>query len=97
MIVAWLAARPAFLAWRPLTFTGQISYGLYLFHFPIAFGPLNYLDGLSALPRTIAIVVVSYGLAATSSFLIERRFRVQGRSNPVPASPAPPVQSLATA
>ena len=83
VVVAWLAARPMFLAWRPLTLTGRISYGLYLFHFPIAFGPLNYLDGLSPAPRAIAIIVVSYGLAGGSWLLIERRFVAGRRSSPM--------------
>jgi peptidoglycan/LPS O-acetylase OafA/YrhL len=74
LIVAWFAARPEALAWWPLTATGRISYGLYLFHFPLAFGPLNYLDGLATVPRGIAIIVVSYALACASWFLLERRF-----------------------
>jgi peptidoglycan/LPS O-acetylase OafA/YrhL len=80
LVIAWFAARPAAMAWWPLTATGRISYGLYLFHFPLAFGPLNYLDGLAPVPRGIAIIVVSYVLAGASWVLLERRFLLRHRS-----------------
>ena len=35
IIVAWAAGHPQALAWRPLTGTGRISYGLYLYHYPL--------------------------------------------------------------
>jgi peptidoglycan/LPS O-acetylase OafA/YrhL len=32
---------------RPLAFTGRISYGLYLYHFPLQAGPFAVFDGLA--------------------------------------------------
>jgi peptidoglycan/LPS O-acetylase OafA/YrhL len=71
VLVAWFAAGPSRLARWPLTGTGRISYGLYLFHYP--------LIGLAAWPVLIA---ATYGLAAASWWGVERH--VVRRRSPAP-------------
>jgi peptidoglycan/LPS O-acetylase OafA/YrhL len=77
VLVAWFAAHPASLSARWLTFTGTISYGLYLYHFPLQAGPFAIFDGLSTIPRAIALTVTTYGLAIASWFGVERRIRLR--------------------
>lgn len=74
ILVAWFAARPNFARWRPITFTGRISYGLYLYHYPMAFGPLGVFDGMDTWPRAVALFAATYALASLSWFVVERRF-----------------------
>ncbi|MGO9179229.1 MAG: acyltransferase family protein [Candidatus Limnocylindrales bacterium] len=77
MVVAWCAARPQFAAWRWLTATGRISYGLYLYHVPILVGPLA---GLSLWPRVVALLASSYAAAASSWVVLESRVLRRGVS-----------------
>jgi peptidoglycan/LPS O-acetylase OafA/YrhL len=84
VLVAWFAARPSFMDWRPLTFTGRISYGLYLYHYPFAYGAWPVFEGISLWPRMAALFVTSYTLATASWFAVERRF-LTARSTPSPA------------
>ena len=59
----------------PLHFLGTISYGVYLWHWPI----LVYLNGartgLSTAPLDIARVAATLGAATTSYYLVERPIR----------------------
>jgi peptidoglycan/LPS O-acetylase OafA/YrhL len=77
IVVAWFAAHPSALAWRPLTGTGRISYGLYLYHYP--------LIGLAAWP---VLTAASFALAGMSWIAVERRF-LAGRRVPRAAELAP--------
>jgi peptidoglycan/LPS O-acetylase OafA/YrhL len=56
---------------RWLRFTGTISYGLYLYHYPI--GAALALD-LPVLVRAVVLGVLTFGAAIASWFWIERRF-----------------------
>ncbi len=69
IIVAWAAGHPQTLAWKPLTGTGRISYGLYLYHYP--------LMGMAVSP--LLLLGATYALACASWVLVERRFLVRGR------------------
>ena len=77
VIVAWAAANPHALAWKPLSGTGRISYGLYLYHYP--------LMGIAAPP--LLLVGVSYAIALASWLLVERRFLAPRVRKRMPASP----------
>ncbi len=63
------------LSWRPLRYTGRISYGLYLYHWPI-FLVLTYSrTGLSHLPLLVLRFVVTFVAADLSYRLIEKPIR----------------------
>lgn len=76
----------ALLSWKPIVFTGLISYSLYLWHWPIfafaAYGllrPLTFLDGFLC-------VLVAVSAAIFSWRFIEQPFR--RRRKPLSAAPA---------
>lgn len=55
------------LMWRPFVFTGRISYGLYLWHYPITVVAIRHIpEALMWLP-----IVISYGVAVASYYVIE--------------------------
>jgi peptidoglycan/LPS O-acetylase OafA/YrhL len=64
------------LAWRPLVYLGRISYGLYLFHWPIALLVRDPSDWPRALVMTLAGGIL---LASASYYTVERIFRVPRR------------------
>jgi peptidoglycan/LPS O-acetylase OafA/YrhL len=63
------------LAWGPLRFLGRISYGMYLYHYPL----FLYLDaartGLTGYPLFAVRSAVTIGAATVSFFLVERPIR----------------------
>jgi peptidoglycan/LPS O-acetylase OafA/YrhL len=82
VVVAWAASRPRTMAWRPLTGTGRISYGLYLYHYPLV--------GLAAWPVLLA---ATYALAGLSWLAVERRF-LAGRRPAEPAAARQPTAMI---
>ena len=93
LLAAGVAAKPGPITWvlerRPLTWVGDISYSLYLWHWPIVvvalslFGPsLGRLDG----PVVIAVSLV---VAALSERFVERPFRVAHSSSTRPQASRP--------
>ncbi len=65
------------LAWRPLVLLGSISYGLYLWHWPV----FLYVDQrltLSPLAASGVKVAVSLALATASYFWLEQPIRLRG-------------------
>jgi peptidoglycan/LPS O-acetylase OafA/YrhL len=60
---------------RPLVAVGLISYGLYLYHYPIYLWLTASRTHLTALPLLIARLIVTGLVAIASYFLIERPFR----------------------
>lgn len=82
VVVAVVVRRPVsltarILSWRPLVLLGTISYGLYLWHWPV----FLYVDqrlSLSPLPATGVKVGVSLVLATASFFCLERPIRLRG-------------------
>jgi peptidoglycan/LPS O-acetylase OafA/YrhL len=73
-LIAWPPAPAiALLRFRPLTWVGRISYGLYLWHWPVR----GLIFGKSAQPSSkqiIIAIVVSFAISAFSFYLIELPF-----------------------
>lgn len=68
---------PAFtipLSWPPLVFIGRISYGLYLWHFFVAWEVWPILDGAGWhwLPITLLLSLITFGFALLSWRYVER-------------------------
>jgi peptidoglycan/LPS O-acetylase OafA/YrhL len=73
VLVAWAAVRPQVLSWPVLAFTGRISYGLYLWHYPFAFGHWPIFDDVAQPFSLVVKVAAAFALAGTSWVLVERR------------------------
>ena len=70
-----------FLASRPMAYIGRISYGTYLWHWPLIVGVLYYGKHMSDELRAV-LLLISLGLGALSYHLVEmpvRRIPVVGR------------------
>lgn len=65
----------ALLSLRPVTYVGDISYSLYLWHWPVIVFLLAYTDSDLLSKKLIAIaLVLSFGLAAVSKHFVEDPF-----------------------
>ena len=73
-LVAWT---PKFaitvLSFTPLTWIGRISYGLYLWHWPVR-GLVYGKSEQPAIRQIVAAIVLSFAIAGFSFYLIERPF-----------------------
>lgn len=58
---------------RPLIYLGKISYGLYVFHIPVMFFVYHHTSERD-LPRTLAALAITIGVAATSYRFFESPF-----------------------
>jgi peptidoglycan/LPS O-acetylase OafA/YrhL len=63
------------LAWRPLVLLGVISYGVYLWHWPVFLVINGERTGLSGFPLFVLRCLVTVALATASWWLIERPIR----------------------
>lgn len=84
------------LSLRPLRYTGRISYGLYLYHMPVA---EVIRELLPHLPRPVYILIsagLAFAVSAASWHLLEARFLKPRPPHPAlsPPLPAPPPESL---
>jgi len=68
---------PTVLAWEPLRRLGLISYGVYLFHWPIFLWLTPDRTGLAQWPLFGLRVAVTMAVALASFFLLERPVRLQ--------------------
>ena len=74
LILAALVGKPQsllrqLLRWSPLTYCGQISYGFYLWHFPIFIVVANYVSHQNfGQLKTLAITAISTLLIASASY-----------------------------
>nr|WP_314213169.1 acyltransferase family protein [Pseudarthrobacter equi] len=71
--VPWSASRV--LSLRPLTFIGDVSYSLYLWHWPVIVFAVALLGRAPRIREAILLAVLSLGLAAASYYWVEQRFR----------------------
>lgn len=74
-----------FLSWTPIRYLGQISYGTYLWHWPVVVLTLQLVD---ISPTALLIVSAGLGtaLAALSHELVERHVRRTEWLNPRPSA-----------
>jgi hypothetical protein len=63
------------LAWSPLRFLGRISYGMYLWHFPLFLWIDNARTGLVGLPLFGLRTLVTIAAATASFYLVEQPVR----------------------
>ena len=64
------------LAWRPLHFIGTISYGIYLWHWPVIVYLNGTRTGLSTWPLDLLRVAVTLAVSTASYYLVERPIRL---------------------
>ena len=64
------------LAWRPLHFIGTISYGIYLWHWPVIVYLTAARTGLSTLPLDLLRIAVTLAVSTASYYLVERPVRL---------------------
>ena len=74
--------RSGALAWRPLTALGVISYGVYLYHWPIYLWLSPERTGLPAAPLLLLRVTLTITLA-TASFLFLEQPILRGTRSPL--------------
>jgi peptidoglycan/LPS O-acetylase OafA/YrhL len=94
-IVGWAASHPMALAWQWLRWTGRLSYAMYLWHYPVAYGFWPLTQGLPWPSSLVVVLMLSYAAAAASWYLVERRFLRPKDTRGVAPLPAPLVSAEA--
>lgn len=84
VLIAWCAGHPnsrgsVALSWWPLRRLGQISYSLYLWHWPVIVLLAPEVTGLHGWAWTAVVTAVSLTLAAGSTRLVENPVRFRAR------------------
>jgi peptidoglycan/LPS O-acetylase OafA/YrhL len=74
-IIAWVVLAPSsylrgFLEYRPLVWVGRISYGLYLWHYPIF--KASSLLRLAWPLQLLMAAIVTFAVTSLSYYLVER-------------------------
>lgn len=87
-IVAGLESTPAglparLLSGRAMQYLGDISYGTYLWHWPVILATDRLLE-IGRVPLALSAAVISTALAALSHEIVERPLRIRGRLDRVP-------------
>ncbi len=65
----------AICGWSPLRWAGRVSYGAYLFHWPLLVFMTERRTGLSHVPRFLLVVAITFVLAELSMRLVEQPVR----------------------
>lgn len=63
------------LSWRPLRGLGKISYGVYLYHWPLLWWLTTTRTGLDPMPRLTLVAALSIGVATVSYRFVEQPIR----------------------
>ncbi|MGH9920786.1 MAG: acyltransferase family protein, partial [Nitrososphaerales archaeon] len=84
------------LAVAPLRWIGTISYGLYLWHWPVLVYVDHQTTGLDGAPLDLVRVAIALAAATASYYLVERPIR-RARFTGVPRFAAAPVAAVVTA
>ncbi len=66
---------PRFLSLTPVRYVGQISYGLYIWHWPLFLWVDHARTGLSGAPLFFVRVLVTFAVSVASYHLVERPIR----------------------
>jgi peptidoglycan/LPS O-acetylase OafA/YrhL len=84
------------LSWRPLVWVGSVSYGVYLFHYPVIAVLKDRADVTEAKVMFLVALPITLGIAALSSRYVERPALRWGRgtSRPVVTSGEAEVQPI---
>jgi len=89
----WL---PRLLSLPPLVAIGKVSYGLYLWHFPVILAVDHQLPDASTATRGAAVAALTATTTLASWFLVERPFLAL-KDGPRTAAPAPPRHPVGSA
>lgn len=80
------------LAWRPVAWVGLVSYGVYLFHYPVIQVLKDHADVTEAKVMFVLALPITLAIAAASYSLVERpALRLKGRLTGPRVGLAPPV------
>jgi hypothetical protein len=82
------------LSWSPLRWIGMISYGLYLWHWPVYLTLTGTRTGLEGNALLFARVGVTFAFASLSYYLVERPIRRGTFHIPRPAYSAPALLAM---
>jgi len=66
------------LAWPPLHFIGTISYGIYLWHWPVIVYVTAARTGLPTISLDVVRILLTLALSTASYYLVERPIRLAG-------------------
>ncbi|MGO4803636.1 acyltransferase family protein [Arthrobacter sp. 2MCAF15] len=73
------------LSLRPVTYIGDLSYSLYLWHWPVVVVYVFHLGRAPGIIQGTAMVAISLALAVASYHLVEQKFRHGARSPQAPS------------
>ena len=85
------------LSWSPLRFIGRISYGMYLWHFPLDIALTGGRTGVQGTALFALRTAVTVAVSALSFYALERPVRTGNLLNAVRARVVMPVAVIATA